>query len=105
MILGGDEAVCLLLSAHRAVIIAIAQLSCFQARGPCLKSGACYKPTCETFCTWKIDLHLTRALAITVISARQSAIFRLKQRIQRPNGPNIYDLDEITLSAAALQVV
>jgi len=28
VILGGDVAVCLLLSAHRAVIFAIAQLSC-----------------------------------------------------------------------------
>jgi len=29
MILGGGVAVCLLLSAHRAVIFAIAQLSCY----------------------------------------------------------------------------
>jgi len=30
VILGGDVAVCLLLSAHRTVIFAIAQLSCFR---------------------------------------------------------------------------
>jgi len=57
VILGGGVAVCLLLSADRAVIFAIAQLSCFASQR---SLSTCMRPECVSP-AWLVTLYLSRS--------------------------------------------
>jgi len=65
VILGGGVAVCLLLSAHRAVIFAIAQLSCVDSRRCFLGSLESARVTPEAFASYETRGRRSSRLVLT----------------------------------------